>query len=381
MLVIELGFPLVLDFTQPYGFDVQRTLPCRYWFGEKLRKLDRGLLQDWLAATVQALQAEIPGLGEVVSFDVKHIDAWLQENNERAYVTERYDTTKRLAGDSDCKLGVTRSTHQELPDGSTKEKKELIWGSGSGVAAATTADQGDLVLAEDTQPFNAGDVTYFRPLSQQAVVSLNQFPTHLTADAAFDAWYVYQPAALHGGIAAVPKNQHGHPTFEREPDGVPLCPKALRMHPTSQFAHPNGYRAQIYRCPLFFPEMPDNATCDHPQFQAAKGCIKHINSEPGGLMRITLDREGPLYHSVYTQRTACERINSQAKAPGIERPKVRNARSVSHLHTLIYFVIHVRAIQRAKTINDGLLSIGKAVRYRDSLHPSHTGNPPSRRAE
>jgi hypothetical protein len=71
--VIELGFHLVLDFTQPYGFDVEQTLPTRFWLGEKLRQLDRGLLTDLLAGTVHALQDEIPGLGEVVSFDVKHL--------------------------------------------------------------------------------------------------------------------------------------------------------------------------------------------------------------------------------------------------------------------------------------------------------------------
>jgi hypothetical protein len=95
LLVIELGFDLQLDPTAPYGFDVERTLPCRYWFGEKLRRLDHTLLQDHLAATVAALKEEIPALGEVVAFDVKHIYAWVKENNWRAYVKDRYDKTKR----------------------------------------------------------------------------------------------------------------------------------------------------------------------------------------------------------------------------------------------------------------------------------------------
>lgn len=73
LLVIELGFHLVLDPSCPYGFDVEETLPCRYWFTQKLRLLDRDLLQDLLHATVSALMQEIPGLGEVVAFDVKHI--------------------------------------------------------------------------------------------------------------------------------------------------------------------------------------------------------------------------------------------------------------------------------------------------------------------
>jgi hypothetical protein len=62
----------------PIGFDVERTLPGRYWFGKKLRSLDRTLLQDLLIGTVHALQEEIPGLGEVVSFDVKHLYARAQ---------------------------------------------------------------------------------------------------------------------------------------------------------------------------------------------------------------------------------------------------------------------------------------------------------------
>ncbi len=74
-------------------------------------------------------------------------------------------------------------------------------------------------------------------------------------------------------------------------------------------------------------------------------------------MRALLDRESPLYHAIYNQRTACERINSQAQALGIERPKVRNGRSVAHLNTFIYLIINVRALQRAQSINRGLLQI------------------------
>lgn len=358
LLVIELGFHLVLDPTQPYGFDVEHTLPTRFWLGEKLRLLDRELLQSLLAATISALQQEIPGLGEVVAFDVKHIYAWVQENNPRAYVPERYDKTRIPVGDPDCTLGVKRSTNQEQPDGSTKEIKELLWGYGSGVAAATTPDYGDVVLAEYTLPFNEGDVRYFRPLYQQTVLALSGFPTHLTADAAFDAWYVYDAAARHGGIAAVPKVAHGHTVYDA--DAVPRCDLGLRMAAADRFAHGRGFPAQRYRCPLLHPQ-PTGAQCAHDQF-AKGGCVKLVNVSAGGLQRLSLDRTSPLYQSIYPQRTSCERINSQAKELGIERPRVRNGRSVANLNTLIYVVINVRALERAKSINAGLLSTPKGSR-------------------
>jgi len=356
LLVIDLGFRLVLDPSAPYGFDVEATLPGEFWLREKLRHLDRALVTELLAATVRALAEEIPGLGETVAIDVKHIYAWVSENNERAYVKDRYDKTKHPAGDPDCRLGVKRSTNQEQPDGSTKEKKELLWGYGTGVAVSTIAEYGTVVLAEHTQPFNEGDITYFRPVYRQAVVALGHFPTHLTADGAYDAWYVYEAPARHGGIAAVPLNQHRKAPFPRLPDGTPRCPIGLPMHPTTQFNHTNGYRAQRFQCPLLCPE-PTGATCEHEQFLKGKGCVKDVNWELGGIQRVTLDRDGPLYHALYHERTGCERVNARAKELGIEHPRVRNGRSVANLNTLTYVIVNVRVLEKAKSINKRLLQI------------------------
>src|SRR5712691_7134224 len=237
-----------------------------------------------------------------------------------------------------------------------RKSKSTVFRYGSGVAAATTPDYGDVVLAENTLPFNEADVSYYRPLYLRSVVALDQFPIHVTADAAFDYWYVYETVAHREGIAAIPLNSHGHEEVPRDPDGTPRGFAGLRMYPTYQFQHTNGFRAQRFRCPLLFPQ-PSGETCEHAQFAKGKGCVKDPNWEKGGLMRALLDRSGPLYHVIYTQRTCCERINSQAQALGIERPKVRNIDSVRNLNTLIYVVINVRALQRTKSINRGLLQM------------------------
>ena len=355
LLVLELGFRPHVDIRQPYGFDVAKTVPSVRWLNEWLRSVDRRRLSDLFEQTVRALHEEIPGLGEVIAFDVKHIYANVRENNPRVSMKDRFCKDRQPKGDPDCKVGVKRSTNQEQPDGSTKEKKEYLWGYGSGVAAATVPDYGDMVMAEDTLTFNENDITYFFPLFIQTVAIRGAFPLHITADAAFDAWFAYQTCAFRGGIAAIALNQHAHPVFVRDPDGTPRCPAGLRMHPTYQFQHTNGYRAQRYRCPLLYP-TPTGQTCDHEQFVKGKGCVKDINIEAGGLMRVTLNRDSPLYKAVYNQRTSCERINSQAKDLGIERPKARNIRSVRRLNTLIYIIINSKALQRARAINASLLT-------------------------
>lgn len=349
-LVLELGFRPVSAPTQPGGFDVERTVPCARWLRHQQQHLDHGMLRALLAATVPALQAELPGLGTTVAVDVKHIYAWVQENNPKAYVTERYDPERQPRGDPDCRLGVKRATNQDGPAGRPTARKEYLWGYGTGVVSATDRWYGDVVLAEWTQPFNEQDVTYYHPLYRQAVATLGAPPTNVAADAAFDAWHVYQTCARGTGIAAIPLNRRGQAPPDRDPRGRPRCAKGLPMVPRTQFTHEDGYRVLRHGCPLLFP-APTGQTCDDAHFRAGTGCTKAINLEPGGLMRATLDRQSAAFKAIYRQRTSTERINSQATALGIERPKVRNAQSVHRLNTLTYLVINVRALQRVRSLN------------------------------
>jgi len=72
------------------------------------------------------------------------------------------------------------------------------------------------------------------------------------------------------------------------------------------------YRAQRYSSSAF--SRKDGTELRPRQFAKKKGCVKDINIEKGGLMRVTTDRDHPIYKSIYCQRTSAERINSQAKA-------------------------------------------------------------------
>lgn len=63
-------------------------------------------------------------------------------------------------------------------------------------------------------------------------------------------------------------------------------------------------------------------------------------------LRHQLDRKSDAYLKVYKQRTAVERIFSQAKALGIERPKLRNYYAIANLNTMIYLHINLRAMQQ-----------------------------------
>jgi hypothetical protein len=350
LLVLELGFHPLWDSRQLYGFDVEATVPCDRWLRHKQQVMDNEIFQALFQETVHDLQAEIPGLGDTSVIDTKHIYAWVKENNPREFITDRYDPEKRPTGDPDCRLGVKRSKNQDEKTGEqSKVEKEYLWGYGTGIMAATHPQYGDVVLAEYTLPFNEADSTYFAPLYARLVETIGFRPSFFAADAAYDAWHIYQPFAEVGGMAAIPLNLRGHPQPRLGPGGFHLCSQGLEMVPSYEYDHPQGYRAQMLRCPRLFPAKTDQV-CDHKQFVKGVGCVKHINIEAGGWMRVQIDRHSDAYKQLYKQRTAAERINSQAKYFGIERPKVRNSHSVVNLNTLTYIVINARALQRVRLI-------------------------------
>ena len=132
------------------------------------------------------------------------------------------------------------------------------------------------------------------------------------------------------------------------PDRLPLCVTTLPMPLKTTFTdrtrsivpHERGK----YACPLLFPK-PTGELCPKQHKTWSKGgCTVDLPTSIGARLRYTLDRESEPYQAIYKQRTAVERINSQAKALGIERPYLRNGAAIANLNTLIYILINLRLL-------------------------------------
>ncbi len=362
-LIWGLGFPLHKLGRSPYGFDPQRSLPNHRHFNRMLRRLPNEILQQVLDEQVSWLQSRLPdSFGQTISLDTKHILAWVKENNPKAYMEEgRFDKTQQPAGDSDCKLGCKRRHHHRVtpseegrPAGALSVSLgEFYWGYASGAVVTKVPDWGEFVLAELTQTFDKGDVTYFFPLMQQTERRLGFRPRYGALDAGFDAFYVYDyfHSPDHAGFAAVAFSEKGHkPQRKFDPEGLPLCEAALAM--PLKFTYQDRttaiipYQRAKHVCPLLYP-TPNGQTCpiNHAQWPQG-GCTTHLAATPGSRLRHWLDRQGEAYKLVYKQRTAVERIFSQALALGIERPKLRNQQAIANHNTLIYLLINLRAMQR-----------------------------------
>jgi hypothetical protein len=370
------GFPLVPDRATPYGFDPDASLPTQRHFTRLLRTMPNAALQFLFAASVAAIlqalaAAKCTAVGQAISLDTKHIIAWVKENNPKAYVSQRYDKTKQPAGDPDCKLGCKRRHNQRTSSddvatprrnpvpASTLAVGEYYWGYGSGIVAAKVPDWGEFVIAELTQPFNRSDVSYFFPLMAQAEHLLGFRPRTGAFDAAFDAFYVY--AHFHrdddpGAFAAVPfVRKGGYNVTDRRfsPEGLPLCaaglPMPLRFTYTDRTVTLIEHERGKYICPLQTEDTSPDVVCpvNHERWRKG-GCTTTMPTSVGARLRYTLDRESPAYKDAYRQRTATERINSQAVALGIERPHLRNGQAIINRNTLTYTLINLRFLQRIR---------------------------------
>ena len=359
-LMWAMGYPLPDSHHIPDALTIEACLPSANHFARRLSRLPNEVLHCFLDGQVSWLQERCgETFGEVVSLDTKHILAWVKENNPKAFIKEgRFDKDQQPAGDPDCKLGCKRRHNQQTP---TKEGQpashtavskvgEYYWGYASGVVATKLPSIGEVILAEYTQTFDHSDLSYFFPLMSQVEQRLQRRPRYGTADAAFDAFYVhdYFHNEAHDGFAAVPLRQM-NATRHFDSDGRPLCAAELPFHLKGTFTNRTSlvqHQRGRYGCPLLLPK-PTGETCPIEHVKWAKGgCSLVMPTAVGARLRYQLDRESEQYKAIYNQRTAVERIFSQATALGIERPKLRNRSAIANYNTLIYLLINLRVMQQ-----------------------------------
>jgi hypothetical protein len=334
-LVRELGFWLVLDATQPCGFDVERTVPSERWL-RCHQQHDAALVATLLAESVHALRQHDPTLGQLVALDVTHHYAWVRQNNPNQTLTPRFRGAPQPAGDPDCRLGG--KTRHPSP---TLCTTEAFWGYSSGIIAAPCA-LGEVVLAADVQAAAGQEIRFFAPLQTQTNAVLGQPPKQVTADAAFDAWRVYQWVVAGGGVAAIAYNPRGGRP-ERTAAGHPICDQGHVMTPSRTGRHEDGYRVQHYRCPL----RGDPDTCCPDKRFATGGCRKAINIEAGGQYQRNLDRTSSEYRALYRQRPLVERVFSRLKRGGLEHLLARRLSTVTTILLLGYLAINLTVLARA----------------------------------
>jgi hypothetical protein len=194
----------------------------------------------------------------------------------------------------------------------------------------------------------------------QSEQTLGFRPRFGTFDAAFDAFYVYEYFNRTDNLntfAAVPFSEKGgYKSRKFSPEGLPMCAAGFPMpilftytdRTTTIVEHERGK----YVCPFFSKNVKNKfikASCPVHYKRARKGgCTVSMPLSIGARLRYSLDRQSQAYKEIYNQRSATERINSQAVSLGIERPHFRNGNAITNMNTLTYALIHLRLLQRVR---------------------------------
>ena len=375
-----LGFPLVPSPAFSWGFDVAQSLPTVRHFNRLLRTLPQAQATFLLKSSVQLLQRELPddaNFGDRISLDTKHIIAWVKENNPKTFIKgKRFDPAQQPKGDKDCKVGFKANDNQPVsppPAPATEglpvsgplpkpKAGEYYWGYASGVVTTKVHEWGEFVLADLTQTFDHADEAYFFPLMAQAETNLGRKPRFGALDGAYDTFYVHQYFVEAGGFAAVPWADQPAHKKQFTADGLPLCQAGLAMPRRATFFQKSHclvpHEVGRYACPLLFPEKTGEVCpiAHKNWFRTGhdQGCVTSLPTSVGNRARHELDRTSPAYHALYDQRSASERINSQAVALGIERPKLRSQRAIAFANTLRYVLINLRGVQRVRSRKEAL---------------------------
>lgn len=371
-LVVWLGFPRRPDPTSFHGFAVAASVPDRRQFSRVLRTLAPSML-DWVLSATIALHKDALApdqqatFGDVVAGDTQAILAWVRENNPKECMTNRFDSTQQPRGDADCKVGIKRRrnitpeaapptpTTEPVPTATLQVGSDIFWGYATGIVTTALPDGTEIVLAERTRPFNESDISYFFPLMAQVEQRLGRRPPTGVWDTAFDAQYVYDYYHEAGGQAIVPFNGHGKPGAQRQfdADGRPLCAAGLGMPVRFTFRDRTStlvpHERAMHGCPLLVPQ-PTGEICPvaHPRW-AKGGCRSSFPTGAGARVRHQIDRDSDGYRALVAQRSMVERINSQAEALGLIRPKLRSGQAIANRNSLAYALINLRALARRRS--------------------------------
>ena len=327
LLVLELGFRPVPDPTQPYGFDVGAHRPVRPLAAPPAADPRPGVLGALLAGTVRALQAEIPELGH---HRRRRRQAHLRLGAARTTPRSRRPTasTRRASRAATPTAGWASSGAPTRTGG--EPRRSTCGATAPASSVPPTPATATWCWPSSPSPSTSQDITYYQPaLRTRRAAALGRAPTNLAADAAFDAWHVYQTCAAHGGLAAIPLNRRGAARRRATPPGTRCCDQGLDDDPDHASSSTRMATARSATAAPCSGRSPTGRACAHARF--ATGRLRQAHqprTRRADAGRSWTGRREPTA-PIYRQRTSAERINSQATALGIERPKVRTRRAPS----------------------------------------------------
>ena len=332
-------------------FNLMKLVPSRERFSSFLHDTDH---QEIIFIRQQLMQKLI-NLGAVsgnsIAIDSCPIVALLTENNLKTSIADRFDKTRKPAGDPDARLGVLI----HFPNPFNKEVR-YFWGYRNHVISDTDTE---LPIWEVTKPANVSDINVAKNLIQEAYSVFNLNIQSVLGDAAYDSEellkFIINDLNASAIIPHNPRNEQAKGYQIK--DGKVICEAGLKMHRKGKMRpKKTGILYCQYTCPIIYDKQTryQHITCPimHEKFFKGKGCNVCVRLEPSIRSEIGYDTQE--FKELYKKRTSVERVFSRLLAIAMQHPTVRginanrNHATIAHISVLLVALTAYLAGQQDK---------------------------------
>ena len=289
----------------------------------------------------QQLVQELINVGAVsgnsIAIDSCPIVALLKENNLKTSIADRFDKTKKPAGDPDVRLGVL--IHFPSP---FKKEVRYFWGYRNHVINDIDTE---LPIWEVTKPANVSDINVAKDLIQEACSVFNLNIQSVMGDAAYDSEDLLKFIINDlNPLAIIPHNPRRESKGHQIKDGKVICEANLQMYRKGKMCpKKTGILYCQYTCPIVYDKQTryQHITCPimHPKFFKGKGCNVLVRMEPSIRSEIGYDTQE--FKELYKKRTSVKRVFSRLLAIAMQHPTVRgynanrNHATIAHISVLL----------------------------------------------
>lgn len=323
---------------QALGFNPLKPAPSVERFSCFLHETHNHELQAIRRQLVQALIDAQVISGKSISIDSCPMVALLKENNLKTSVANRFDKTRKPAGDPDARLGVM--IHYPTP---FKKKIRYFWGYRNHLVSD---NETELPIGEVTKPAHISDIRLAKALIRETKQQFQLNTESVTADANYDAEdflkFIIKELKAEAFIPHNPRNaqQKG---YQIKGDKI-ICEAGLAMYRKGKMRPKRtGILYCQYTCPVVYDRKirKQYITCPifHPKFFAGKGCNALVRLEPS--IRAEIDYGTKGFKEQYKKRTSVERVFSRLLAIAMQNPTVRglhancNHATIAHIAVLL----------------------------------------------
>lgn len=269
------------NFAEICGFNMDRPLPSRWTFDRLITTLTSHpeMIERLLDKAVRLLQQRLPGFGVTVAVD-------------STPVRSHSNPSRKVKSDSEAGFIVK----QGIPH------KIWKWGYKLHLLVDTAWE---LPIACDVTLARESDVTHLIPLIDKAKERFDWFrPWHIVADKGYDAGYNYKAVHDIGSIPIIKMKEwqlKSDSRYSLNDNGIPHCHAGL---PLLLLGH-DKKKGMKYVCPYKAGKVDCSQQCTlrvawiRPLWEYRKLC--------------SIPRDSEEWNTIYSKRTAVERVNSKLK--------------------------------------------------------------------